>query len=96
MTVSGQTTTRQERQSHHLDQKRQAHPRHGIDASGLQPALLVEGELAAQEEILSFNRPLGSDRNQRQAEKVGQQQQNDPSEGDHACIMPSQRGGWST
>jgi hypothetical protein len=48
-----------------------------------------------QDEILSFDRPLGSDRNQRQAEKVGQQQQNDPSKGDHARIMPLQRVGSS-
>jgi hypothetical protein len=52
--------------------------------------------LAAQEEILSCDRLPGSNRKPRQPDEVAEQQQNDPSEGDHACIMPLQLGARST
>jgi hypothetical protein len=77
-------------------QPRQAHPRRGIDASGLHPALLVEGELAAQDEILNCDRLPRSGRQPHQADEVGEQYQNDSSKGDHARIMPPQRVASST
>ena len=74
-------------------QPRQAKPRRRIDASRLHPSLLVEGELAAQDQILRFARPPGSNRKQCQADEIGQQEKNNPSEGDHARIMPRRRAG---
>jgi hypothetical protein len=68
-------------------QPSQAHPSRGIDAPRFDPALLVERELAAKNQILSFDGPPGSDRKHGQADKVGEQQQNDPSKCDHARIM---------
>jgi len=39
----------------------------GIDALGLHPTLLVEGELAAQDEILNCDRRLGRTENRTKA-----------------------------
>lgn len=47
-------------------------------------------KLAAQDQIFGFDRPPGSDREHRQADKVGEHPHNDPSEGDHARIIPRQ------
>jgi hypothetical protein len=44
-----------------------------IDTPGLRSTFLVERKLAAQDPILSFNRPPGSECKHRRADKVGSQ-----------------------
>jgi hypothetical protein len=43
--------------------------------------------LTAQDQIFGFDRSRGSDRKHRQADKVGEQQQNESNEGGHSRIV---------